>query len=52
MSQRELAAALKMTISQVSRIEGGHRMPPLDTFLKIAQTIGAAPGALLKDLAP
>jgi transcriptional regulator with XRE-family HTH domain len=51
-SQRQLATTVGLTVSQVSRIEGGRRMPPLDTFLRIAAAIGAAPAYLLEGLEP
>jgi transcriptional regulator with XRE-family HTH domain len=51
-TQAQLAKTLGMSISQISRIEGGKRLPPVSTLLRIATAIGTTPGHLLRDVVP
>ncbi len=47
MSQEELAARAEIHRTQISLIEGGKRMPRLDTVVKLAGALGVPTGALL-----
>lgn len=46
-SQEELAFRAEIHRSQISLIEGGHRLPRLDTFVKLAGALEVEPGELL-----
>ena len=46
-SQDDLAFASEIHRTQVSFIEGGHRMPRLDTLVKLAGALGLTPNDLL-----
>jgi transcriptional regulator with XRE-family HTH domain len=46
-SQEELAFAADIHRTQVSFIEGGHRMPRLDTLVKLAGALGVTPNDLV-----
>ena len=50
MSQHELAAALGLSHSSISLIEGGRRNPSRETLAKIHALTGAPIDALLGDL--
>lgn len=52
LSQRTLAEEAGLSISQVSRIEGGHREPPLHTFIRICGALRCRPGAILDGFDP
>jgi len=47
LSQEELAFAAEIHRTQVSLIEGGHRMPRLDTLVKLSGALGLTPNDLL-----
>ena len=51
LSQRELGRRVGLTVSQISRLEGGHREPPISTLLRIASACEADPGAIIRGLA-
>lgn len=40
MTQREVAAKADLTIAAVSRIENGHTLPTLDTYVRILDAMG------------
>ena len=46
-SHEDLAFAAEIHRTQVSLIEGGHRMPRLDTLVKLAGALGLTPNELL-----
>ncbi len=46
-SQEDLAFAAEIHRTQVSFIEGGHRMPRLDTLVKLAGALGVTANDLL-----
>lgn len=46
-SQEDLAFAAEIHRTQVSFIEGGHRMPRLDTLVKLAGALDVTPNDLL-----
>jgi transcriptional regulator with XRE-family HTH domain len=50
-SQEDLAFATDIHRTQVSVIEGGHRMPRLDTLVKLAGALGVTPNDLLDGVA-
>jgi transcriptional regulator with XRE-family HTH domain len=43
LSQEELAFRADIHRTQISLIEGGHRMPRLDTLIKLAGALGVTP---------
>jgi transcriptional regulator with XRE-family HTH domain len=45
--QEELAVRAGIHRTQISLIEGGHRMPRLDTLIKLAGALGVTPNDLL-----
>jgi transcriptional regulator with XRE-family HTH domain len=47
LSQEELAARADIHRTQISLIEGGKRMPRLDTLVKLAGALEIEPGTLL-----
>ncbi|MBS1676871.1 MAG: helix-turn-helix transcriptional regulator [Actinobacteria bacterium] len=47
LSQEELASRGDIHRTQISLIEGGKRMPRLDTLVKLAGALGIAPATLL-----
>jgi transcriptional regulator with XRE-family HTH domain len=49
-SQEDLAFAADIHRTQVSFIEGGHRMPRLDTLVKLAGALGATANDLLEGI--
>jgi transcriptional regulator with XRE-family HTH domain len=51
LSQEELAARADIHRTQISLIEGGKRMPRLDTLVKLAGALGIEPGDLLDGIA-
>jgi transcriptional regulator with XRE-family HTH domain len=50
LSQEELAARADIHRTQISLIEGGKRMPRLDTLVKLAGALGVEPGDLLEGI--
>lgn len=50
LSQEELAGRADIHRTQISLIEGGKRMPRLDTLVKLAGALGVEPGALLEGI--
>lgn len=51
LSQEELAGRADIHRTQISLIEGGKRMPRLDTLVKLAGALGVEPGDLLDGIA-
>jgi transcriptional regulator with XRE-family HTH domain len=47
LSQEELAFLAAIHRTQTSLIEGGHRLPRLDTLVKLAGALGVTPNDLL-----
>lgn len=47
LSQEQLAARARISVSYVSMLERGIRSPPLATLAKLASAIGVSPLALL-----
>lgn len=45
--QREIAGAMNSSISYVSMLERGQRVPPLETIEAIAKALGVPPRSLL-----
>ena len=50
LSQEELAFRADVHRTQVSLIEGGKRLPRLDTLVKISGALGIPPGELLEGI--
>jgi transcriptional regulator with XRE-family HTH domain len=50
-SQEDLAFAAEIHRTQISLIEGGHRMPRLDTLVKLAGALGVTANDLLDGIA-
>jgi transcriptional regulator with XRE-family HTH domain len=51
LSQEELSFRAEIHRTQISLIEGGHRMPRLDTLIKLAGALGVTLQDLLKGIA-
>jgi transcriptional regulator with XRE-family HTH domain len=51
LSQEELSFRAAVHRTQISQIEGGHRMPRLDTLIKLAGALGVTLQDLLKGIA-
>jgi transcriptional regulator with XRE-family HTH domain len=51
LSQEELSFRAAIHRTQISLIEGGHRMPRLDTLIKLAGALGVTFQDLLKGIA-
>lgn len=51
LSQEELSFRAAIHRTQISLIEGGHRMPRLDTLIKLAGALGVTLQDLLKGIA-
>lgn len=49
-SQEDLAFAAEIHRTQVSFIEGGHRMPRLDTLMKVAAALAVTPNDLVEGI--
>ena len=49
LSQRELAARAKLSVTTVNRIESGQRKPMPRTVRKLAEALGVTPEELLAD---
>ena len=49
LSQRELAAQAKLSVTTVNRIETGQRKPMPRTVRKLAEALGVAPEELLAE---
>lgn len=50
LTQQELAARAKISVSYVSMLERGQRSPPLDTLEHVARALHVRPTALLQKL--
>jgi len=50
LSQQALAKKARLSVSYVSMLERGVRVPPLDTLEVIAKSLGVAPLYLCKEL--
>jgi transcriptional regulator with XRE-family HTH domain len=48
MSQRDLAALVKMAPEQLNRYEKGHSQPTLSTTLRLARALGVSVAKLLE----
>jgi transcriptional regulator with XRE-family HTH domain len=46
-SQQELSDRCGLHLTEISRLENGHKNPRLDTIVKVADALGVAPGKLL-----
>lgn len=46
-SQQELSDRCELHLTEISRLENGHRNPRLSTIVKIADALEIAPGELL-----
>jgi transcriptional regulator with XRE-family HTH domain len=51
LSQEELAFRPAIHRTQISLLEGGHRMPRVETLVKLAGSLGATPNDLLAGIA-
>ncbi len=51
LSQEELAFRADIHRTQISFIEGGHRLPRLDTLIKLAGALGVTVGDLVAGIA-
>lgn len=51
LSQEELAFRAEIHRTQISLIEGGHRLPRLDTLVKLAGALHVTPNDLLEGIA-
>ena len=49
LSQRELAARAKLSVTTVNRIETGKRKPMPRTVRRLAEALGVSPGELLAE---
>ena len=49
LSQRDLAALAKLSVTTVNRIETGQRKPMPRTVRKLAEALGVTPGELLAE---
>ncbi len=47
-SQQELAHSAGLSVSYISMLERGERLPPLDTLEKLAQVLKVSPVELLR----
>lgn len=52
LTQKALAAQLGMTISQISRLEQGRRIPPIPTLFALARACGTTASSMLAGLDP
>ena len=48
LSQAEVAARAKLSVSYISMLERGERTPPLDTLETLARVLKVSPGYLLQ----
>ncbi len=51
LSQQAVAKKAKVSVSYISMLERGERMPPLETLEVLAKALGVAPLYLLQELA-
>jgi transcriptional regulator with XRE-family HTH domain len=51
MSQEELGFAAGLHRTEIGQLEGGHRLPRIDTLIKLAGALRLPPGNLLKGIA-
>ena len=51
LSQQALAKKARVSVSYVSMLERGERMPPLETLEVLAKALGVSPLYLLQELA-
>jgi len=49
-SQEELSHCAGMHLTEISRLENGHRNPRLDTIVKLADALAIPPGELLAEI--